>query len=187
MKIEKTLMILIFLFSFLSCVEKREIIKDNELNKLSDGNYLIPSKNGGLDLYVLSENEEIIITNADYLNFVYDKQYKIKYKNFKEFLSDALNHKIIIKAKCFERIPYKHFSVNKFLEVQYNELGFNNFFERYTKNTSDKDSFILNLKIDNSLDEIETISYYFYLNGYQVIIDDHIPKYFVFKRDKVLK
>lgn len=162
-------------------------MSEKDINKFAKGSYIFPSKYGALNLFILADNEEIIITNADYLNYVYDNHYKKEYSNYREFLSKVLNEEIKIKKKSFERIPYKSFKINNIIEKEYKQLSFNDFFRRYSGNyISKENSNYLKIEKGTSLDEIRTISYYLYINGYQIIKGDNFPRYFVYKRDKLM-
>ncbi|WP_281323315.1 hypothetical protein [Flavobacterium aestivum] len=184
----KKCIFIIFLVSiFSSCVEKKEIISNEVINKLSEGSYKIPSKFGNLDLFVLSKNQQIIITNADYLNYVYNYHYKSIFKSYNEFLSDVLNHNIQLNTTVFDNIPYKIFKLSKTIENEYKDQTFETFFKKYSKKEDfEKGSYILNISKETSPNEIMTISYYFYLNGYQVVRNDYLPKYLVIKREEIM-
>lgn len=186
----KQLLTIIFtmILSLSSCIKNKEIISEENINKFSKGSYITPSKYGNLNLFVLTDDEEIIITNADYLNYVYDNHYKNKFTTYAEFLSEVLNEKMKIEKSAFQRIPYESFKIHSIVEKEYRQLRFNDFFNKYAKNyRPNEDSHYLNIKENPSLSKIRTISYYFYLNGYQTIRGDDFPRYSVFKRDKLMK
>lgn len=184
---KKIFTIILVILSFFSCTEKKEIISEIDINKFAKGSYIVPSKYGALNFFLLADNGEVIITNADYLNYVYNKHYQKEYSSYREFLSKVLNEEIKIRKKTFERIPYKSFKINSIVEKEYKQLSFNDFFNKYTVNDMSKEnSNYLKIEENTSLDEIRTISYYFYLNGYQIIKGDNFPRYFVYKRDKLM-
>ncbi|MCC9070169.1 hypothetical protein LNQ49_00930 [Flavobacterium sp. F-65] len=120
---------IIIVVLFFSCTKKKEIISDSNISKLSEGSYEIPSRYGTLNLFVLSDNDEIIVTNADYLNYVYVNHYKDEFKNYNIFLSNVLNEKKRVKKSFFNKIPYKSFKINKELEMEYGQLNFDAFFK----------------------------------------------------------
>lgn len=185
---KQILIILLLVLTFFSCKQDKEIVSNDIINKLSDGNYKRPSINGTLNLFVLSDNQDVIVTNTDYLNYVYDSHYKNKFKNYSEFLTFFLNHKEILSKNDFDSIPYKSFKLNKTIGKQYHELKFKEFFKKHVKkNNSKEDSYTLNVSKDMSYDEIMTISYYLYLNGYQTMRNDYFPNYIVIKIDKIIK
>jgi hypothetical protein len=184
---KKCIFIIFSVLTFCSCIKKKEIISNEIVNKLSEGSYKMPSRFGDLDLFVLSSNQQIIITNADYLNYVYNYHYKSIFKSYSEFLSDVLNQNIQLNTTVFDNIPYKIFKLNKTIENEYKEQTFDFFFKKYSeKEDSERDSYILKISKGTSPNEIMTISYYFYLNGYQIVRNDYLPKYLVIKREKIM-
>jgi hypothetical protein len=184
---KKIITIILIMISNFSCTEKKEIISENDIIKFAKGNYMAPSKYGALELYVLTVNDEIIISNADYLNFVYVNHYKNAYICYKDFLSELLNQKIKINKSEFERIPYKSFRINERIKKEYEKLNFKDFFNKHAKYIiSFEKSNYLNINRNASSDEIKTILYYFYLNGYQIIRGDSFPRYYIYSRNKLM-
>lgn len=179
--------ITLVMISFISCTEKKEIISEKDINKFAKGSYVIPSKYGTLDLFILVDNKEIIISNADYLNYVYDKNYQKQYTTYKDFLSEVLNQKNKIKKSAFETIPHKSFKINDNIKEEYQKLSFHDFFNKHAQyDISSESPNYLDIQENASSDEIKTVSYYFYLNGYQVVKGDNFPKYFIYDREKLM-
>jgi len=184
----KQIFVISILIIFFSCTKKEKIISDDNISKLSEGNYRIPSVFGNLDLYVLLDNNIIIVTNADYLNYVYEKHYMNKFKSYNDFLSRTLNQKFKLNKRVFDNIPFKIFKINEAIEKEYNETAFEDFFKKYSKKDKSRmHYYILNLPKETTNDEVMTISYYFYLNGYQIMRNDYFPKYIIHKRDEIMK
>lgn len=184
---KKIITITLVIITFISCKEKKEIISEKDINKFAKGSYVVPSKYGALDLFILSDNKEIIISNADYLNYVYEKKYRKEYATFRDFLSHVLNQKNEIKKSAFERIPYKSFKINANIEEEYQKLSFTDFFNKFAKyEISHENNNYLNIQENASSDEIKTISYYFYLNGYQIVKGDSFPRYYIYDREKLM-
>lgn len=177
----------VLLLLITSCNQKQEIIKEKHIDNLSEGTYKMPSKYGGLTLFVLSDDGDIIVTNSDYLNYVYEKHYLHRNNTYKDFLIKVLNNKNKIKKEEFDNIPFRSFKIDTTVEKKYQEHSFDNFIEEYTiKSKSTKERMELNSK-NKSYQEIMTIAYYFYINGYQVLENDYSAKYSIVKRDRIFE
>lgn len=184
---KKHALILLMLLIIVACKQDKKIMSDDAVNKLSSGSYKVPSPYGRLDLFVMSDNQDIIVTNTDYLRYVYDYHFVIKFKTYNEFLSKTLNHEITLDKKVFDSIPYESFKISKMIEKQYKDLKFETFFKKYVvKSKYRKDTFVLSDALKIPHDEILTISYYLYLHGYQTKFTDYSPQYVVTKRDKIM-
>jgi hypothetical protein len=184
---KKIITITLVMISFISCTENKKIISEKDINKFAKGSYLTPSKYGTLDLFILADNKEIIISNADYLKYVYDKNYQKEYTSYKDFLAEVLNQQNEIKKSVFERIPHKSFKIDNKIKGEYQKLNFNNFFNKHAKyDISSEKSNYLDIQENTSSDQIKTISYYFYLNGYQIVKGDNFPRYYIYKREKLM-
>ena len=93
--------------------------------------------------------------------------------SFKAFLTEALNQKINVsyknKTACFD------------LDIQillfYKNNTFDIFLKKYTEDNDNR----LNLKIKRMNSQLDTISYYLFLNNYLVLYDDYIGEYYVEK------
>jgi hypothetical protein len=174
--------IIIVLFLLLSCGNNHNKLFNEEiLKKLSDGNCKFPSKYGSVSLFVLSENEEIIETNSDYLKYVYENHYVKEYSSFYLFLDKVLNEKIKIPKINFNKTFFLTFKVDKRIYNKFLKNGFNSFYKEYVVQSKQKvDNYELNIK-NKSFIELKTIIYLLYLNGYSVNVDDYIGKYYVCK------
>lgn len=170
-----------------SCNQREEIIKEEHINKLSEGNYEMPSKYGGLSLFILSNDGDIIITNSDHLNYVYEKHYLHNNNTYKDFLIKVLNRNNKVDKKEFDNISFKSFKIDSVIKKEYQESSLDSFIKKYTlKSKISKNVLELNNKSKN-YQELMTIAYYLYINGYQVQEDDYSAKYRVIKRDDFFK
>jgi len=184
MKIKKYILILVAISIIVACKHDNEIMSNEDVSKLSDGSYKIPSHYGMVELFVLSDNQDIIMTNTDYLRYVYDHHFLTKFKTYYEFLSKTLNHKIKLDHKNFDGIPYESFKISERIEKQYRNLKLKGFLKKYI--TRKHDTSILSISTQMPYNEILTISYYLYLNGYQTKFSDHSPQYVVMERDRIM-
>jgi hypothetical protein len=177
----------IVLLLLVSCNQRNGIIKEEHINKLSEGSYEMPSKYGGLSLFILSNDGDIIITNSDHLNYVYEKHYLDKNNTYKDFLIKVLNKNSKVDKKEFDNIPFKSFKIDSVIKKEYQESSFDSFVKKYTlKSKISKKALELNNN-SKSYQELMTIAYYFYINGYQVQENDYSAKYRLIKRDEVFR
>jgi len=182
---KKLIFILIF-WSFNSCEKKSTIINDDVIDKLSKAKYEMPSVYGQESLFVSIGNSEIIKTNADFLNYLYELKFKKLYKSFKEFLDAVLNHKIKINKNDFKNVYYEVFILSGNIIKEY-EKGFDIFYTRYTKELNLKSKKIVLKKTKLNRNDFLTIQYFFYLNGYQILEDDYNGYYYVVDRKTLFK
>ncbi|URC11850.1 hypothetical protein [Flavobacterium sp. B183] len=178
------IIIYVLIFScFFSCKKKHIIIDTDDIDKLSKAKYEMPSVYGQTNLFILVKNQEIIKTNADFLNYLYELKFKKSFGSFRDFLDAVLNHKIEITKEDFKNIYYEFFVLSKSIKKEY-EQGFGSFYLKYTKDFNQKK--ILNIT-KLSKDDFFTIQYYFYLNGYQIQEDNYNGYYYLISRDILLK
>lgn len=179
----KRLVIILLVICFFSC-KKKVLINENILNKLATANYQLPSVYGQEKLFILTDAGKIIITNADDLNFLYERQPKKEFKNFKDFLKKTLNQNDPVNEEYFKGVRYEIFVLNEDITNQY-ERGFELFFSKYTEklNASSERIILKNNKLNR--DQFLTIQYYFYLNGYQIHEDDYSGFYYLIERNDI--
>ncbi|MBO9584400.1 MAG: hypothetical protein J7574_09605 [Flavobacterium sp.] len=182
----KRIVFILIFWCFISCEKRSTIIDDDVLDKLSKAKYEMPSIYGQESLFVSVKNFEIIKTNADFLNYLYELKFKKAYKSFKEFLDAVLNHKIEIDKNDFKNVYYEVFILSDKITKEY-EKGFNIFYTKYTEELNLKNKKIVLKKTKLNKDEFLTIQYYFYLNGYQIQEDDYNGFYYVVDRETLFK
>jgi hypothetical protein len=181
---KKNIIIILF-FLLSSCqFEIRKSFNQEMIKELSAGNYNFPSKFGSITLYALSDKNEIIETNADYLNYVFHKHYLNYFKNYSSFLTKVLNEKMIISKSNFDNVPYKSFKIDSLIETKYKTESFKDFFNEYVKKKKNR----LIMKVQNlNNNEVMSISYLLFINGYQVQIVDIRAEYYVESRDELFR
>jgi hypothetical protein len=169
----KKIIIIIVLFSiFLSCQKKEENFSKEMIEKLIVIDNGLPSKYTFLDLYVLTNNNEVLKTNNDYLFLSYNRYYHMKFKCFEDFLNEVLNENFVFdKSSLYKIIHHRSFKLNQEIEKQYSEIGFEEFIKKYSKKTNKKNAeFELNKSIIKE-NEYSTIVYLLYKNRYDVSSD----------------
>lgn len=142
----------------------------------------------GLDLFVLTKNNEIHQTNNNELMLFYKKYYSKKFKSFNQFLDASLNNNFVFDKKLFKEKSYylKSFKLNSKIEKEYYNLGFDKFLKKYSKPSSRKYEPELN-KSDLKTDEYLTITYLLFRNRYDVSSDCYIGKDYIRKREDSFK
>ncbi|WP_395066824.1 hypothetical protein [Flavobacterium sp.] len=177
--------ILFILILFDSCNQNKDIINEKFVEKLEVSSYKTPSKYGELNLFILSSENDFIITNANYLNYVYKKYYVNSFKNFHSFLSEVLNQRTRLDKKKFDNIPFKIFKIDYPIKKEYEDNTFKYFFSKYTTQSKfEKGKLLLKQDIGN-FNKTMSVCYFLYLNGYQIEFDDNIGIYYVIKRESI--
>lgn len=177
--------LIVFLLSIISCQKRECIIADNFIEKLSEGNYKSTSLYGYIPVFVLTDGGEVIETNSANLSYIYEHHYSKSFKKFSSFLKEILNQKIKISKSNFAGVPYESFVIDANIEKIYKNNNFNSFFKEFVKIPNLKnDRYLLKIKnLDKS--QIMSISYFLYLKGYHVKIDDLRAECYVLKREEL--
>ena len=109
---------------FISCDNKEERFSDKmieELIVLKENNDIPPPKSL-LDIYVLSDNSEIMLTDNYSLYKFYNHYYYKEFKALKEFLNEVLNKDFVIEKKFFKNQFYlKSFKLNRNIETLFKD------------------------------------------------------------------
>ncbi len=185
----KRIITLSLLFCFLiSCERKEPDFSDEMIEKLSlmkedEELGLLPSQYLTLDLYILTSDKQICRTNNHDLFLFFKKYYFKKYKSFDSFLNDVLNENLILI-----RNPnyWYNFKLNRKIEKEYFDLGFDKFLKKYSKQSIRKDRFELN-RSDLKTDEYFTIKYLLYINKYDISSDCYLGIDYIRKREDSFK
>jgi len=185
----KKIVIAFVLFSFfLSCQKKEENFTKEMIEELIISDNGLPSKYTFLDLYILTNNNEILKTNNNELNEFYERHYQKKFKTLDEFLDEVLNKNFVFDKSLFRHIVYlESFKLSEEIEKQYSEIGFDEFLKKYSKKTNRKNAeFELNKSIIKE-NEYSTVVYLLYKNRYDIGVDCYIGKYYITKREESFK
>lgn len=125
-----------------------------------------------IPVYVIGNKDSVCESNFVKLKSVYKISYTNQYKKFENFLYDALNQKIKINTENPQAALYyfRSFLIESKISQLYAEKGVNGLVEKYCMNN--KEPYTLN-KDSLTLNEITSISYYFFLNQYIRADDDY--------------
>lgn len=157
-----------------SCINTEKVDFDKKLiSKMSNEDISsgLPSRYGSISLFAKCGDNKIALTSIKELRTIHS----LKYNNieFSDFLSKALNQKLNIsyndKIVCL--------NLDKHIDTYYKKNDFQKFLNSYTERIN------TNLILKSSLteEEINTISYYLFINNYLVSHDDYIGKYYIRK------
>ena len=185
----KKILSLLILFCFLiACDKKDPNFSEEMIEKLVFEDDGLPPYYLRLDLYVLTNENEIYQTNNNELMFFYKKYYSKKFKTFDKFLDACLNDNFIFDKNLFKERSYYmvSFKLNSKIETEYTNLGFNEFLKKYSKSSSNKNELEFN-KSDLRPSEYSTIKYILYLNKYDVSSDCYSGKDYIRKREDSFK
>lgn len=182
----KKIILLIFItFSISGCNDKNIILQKEKIEILSNNDFSIPTKNGSIPVFVLSNDDLIICTNVDYLYYIYSTFYNKEYRKFYDFLYNSLNQEIIIPKEDFSKIPVDIFKQNIRVKKDYEKNNFNAFLDKYC--IKDGKYLLLNKKMINKKDERLTTMYYLFLNGLYIITDDYGGNFYVKRWSEIVK
>ncbi len=177
--------ILIFFILLSNCGKKQksiqEIISIEEASIIEKSLSRTPpsSTESFTPIYVIDEEGYLHMTDYSYLKSLYDLEYSVKYKSFSFFIYNIVNHKIKLKivdfnsksSKC--RIVQNIFNIYKMDNIE----GLINKYCFYDK----KRNRLLLKKENLSTCEIETISYYFFINRYKKVLNEYSNRIYFIK------
>jgi len=189
---KKILTLLVLLFFLISCEKKGSNFSEEMIEKLAihdddekDGIITI-NNYSFIDVYIQTNEDEIFITNGEFLYQSYKLYYQEKYKTFKEFLEVILDKDYVFDASNQKIILLQNFKLNSKIEKECASLGFDKFLKKYSKPSLSENEDELNSLIINP-DEFFTISYILYLNRYDLRVNDIQARYFIIKREDSFK
>ncbi|WP_264552739.1 hypothetical protein [Flavobacterium sp. N2038] len=187
----KKIIPLIILFCLLISCERKEpnfseemieklALRDNEKDELYA---FIPY--GFSDVYLMTNHNDIFMTTENFLYASYKLYYSKSYKSYKIFLETFLDEDFVFDENS-RLIIEKKFKLNKKIQKEYTQLGFEKFLKKYSKPSYNKGQFELKKAIIES-EEYSTISYLLYLNRYDISFNDPQVRYYIRKREDSFK
>jgi len=183
------------LFCFLISCERKEPNFSEEMIEMLADRGEIKNDNATLppmpiifsDVYLLTNNEKIVLLDENYLFFFYKRDYSKRFKSYKDFLNAVLNNGFIIDERLFKHPNYpKRFKLNAEIKKVYSNLGFNEFLKKYSKPSSRKNTLILN-KSNLKEGQYLSITYLLYINGYDISSDCYLGIDYIQKREDSFK
>ncbi|MDR7208503.1 hypothetical protein [Flavobacterium piscis] len=184
---KRVITLLILFYFFNSCENKEPNFSKEMIEKLYVTDDGLPSYYLSLNLFVLTNNDEICQTNNHELFFFFKEYYFMKYKSFEDFLNAILNKDFVMDKNVFKNKRYfDTFKLNSKIEKEYSNLSFNKFLKKYSKASIRKGELELNKSSLNS-DNYSTVKYFLYLNRYDVSSDCYIGKDYIRKREDSFK
>lgn len=177
----------------ISCERKEPNFSEEMIEKLADPGEV---KNGVIrlppppasfsDLYVLTNNNEILLSSVGELLFLYKGYYSKEFNSFESFLDAVLNHEFVLDKRLYKKPTYlESFKLNPNIEEEYTDLGFNSFLKKYSRETVSK-RLALNRKIIKE-DEYSTVVYILFKNGYDISSDCYLGIDYIRKREDSFK
>lgn len=190
----KKIITLLTLFCLLiSCERKEPNFSKEMIKKLSHSGevkkstIILPlASSSFLDLYVLTNNKEILLSSVGELLFLYRGYYSQKFDSFDDFLNAVLNHRFVLDKGLFKKPTYlESFKLNSNAEKEYARLGFNSFLKKYSKETASKRIALKREIIKEG--EYSTIAYILFKNGYDLSSDCYLGIDYIRKREESFK
>jgi hypothetical protein len=123
-------------------------------------------------VYVIGSNDSISETKFENLQSVYQTTYMNRYSKFSDFLFDVLNQKIKLDTQNPQTHLYysQTFLSDPGISRLYKENGLKGIMEKYCFKSND----LYTLKRGTlTLNEINSVSYYFFINQYVRADDDY--------------
>jgi len=182
---KKILTLLILLFVLLSCEKKEENFSDEMIEELIIEDYGLPSKYGFLNLYVKTNDNNILPTTNHYLFGLYKIHYHKTFKTFELFLNEVLNNNLIINKEEFKKSYFGDFKLNRNIEKKYSEIGFDEFLKKYSEKTASNRTKLKKTIINEN--EYLTVVYLLYKNRYDISRDCYIGNDYIIKREDYFK
>ena len=175
----KAISIICLLCLFLSCQKNSTILKEDIIKELAQGDFYLPSPYHNIPLFIVLENKEYCNTNVTMLHYIYQELYVSEYKSFELFLDTVLNQKKALSKKDFYRMDVQYFKLDPKVSEEYIKNNFKDFMEQYCqKENSNEYSLKSEFHNNFSEDELNTLSYYFFINNYKTSLDCYIGKYY---------
>ncbi len=181
---KKILTLLLLLCFLISCERKEQNFSEEMIEKLAFNK--VTNRYLFIDLYIRTNENEIFVTNGEFLYQSYKLYYQKKYKTFKEFLETVLSEDYVFDVSNQKIILLQNFKLNPKIEKEYDSLGFDEFLKKYSKPSFNENEDELN-NIIIKPDEFFTISYILYLNRYDLRLDDLRGRYCIIKREDSFK
>jgi hypothetical protein len=190
----KKIITLLTLFCLLiSCERKEPNFSKEMIKKLSHSGevkkstIILPlASSSFLDLYVQTNNKEILLSSVGELLFLYRGYYSQKFDSFDDFLNAVLNHRFVLDKGLFKKPTYlESFKLNSNAEKEYARLGFNSFLKKYSKETASKRIALKREIIKEG--EYSTIAYILFKNGYDLSSDCYLGIDYIRKREESFK
>ena len=171
------LLISFSLLSIFSCTdsENQVYFKQNTLDSIATLALIEPVPPPfyiSAPVYSLSVDDSIVVSNFANLHQVYKANYTKAYPEFSDFLSEVLNHKVKLSTKVqpLSLLYDQKFMLDSSVAKVYKNENLKGLIQEYT--LADKNGYKLKSS-DLTLNQINTISYYFLLHNYLRQADDY--------------
>lgn len=184
---KKIFLLLLFFFLF-SCEKKEPAFSEEMIKELTDRGKIkgdsepLPPPPPIIfsDVYLRTDSDEIVLLDEIELFSFYNKYYSKQFKSFTDFLNAFLNDGTLINIGELINSKYlKRFKLNLKIEKEYSDLGFDEFFKKYSKPLL-KDLIINKSNIKEG--EYLSVTYLLYRNGYDISSDCYLGVDYIRKR-----
>jgi hypothetical protein len=171
----KYLAVFIFLILIhLSCsVNNIDPLDESFIRKISQEDVHIPSQFSNVAFFCKGLNHTILFLNVNQLREIH--QSKFANITYYDFLTDALNQKIIIKS-----IQYNNFKIDKTIDRLYNRMNINEFRDLFC---IQRGADIYYLKRDINDIQRNTVLYYLFIHNYLTRLDDYSGAFIIGKNN----
>lgn len=137
-----------------------------------------PSLYMDIPLFCMGIQGKVLKVESADLKMLYEEgEFSMKYSSF---LNKVLNQELIIDAE--DKVP--SFVIDRMVMQKYQSNSLLKFFNSYFSKTFN-DKYFLTNELTN--DQINSVLYFLFINGYLSTFDDYMGSYTIFKADQICK
>lgn len=177
---KRRIFFILLIVSFCCCFPNKEILTLFEIKRISqnmDNNSFSDPKLAFNMVYTIGINDSIYMLNLLQLHKIYENDYTREYANFNDFAYDALNQRIKIKyrdSSIGSNKFIRRFELMPYITNIYKTAGLKGLINKYCKYDDIRENYTFVEKVEYK--NVNTISYYFFLNRYYTTESDNILK-----------
>jgi len=177
-KYVKNLILFSFIILLFGCSKKVDSnITDDFIKKVAVVDAVLPSKYVQYNLYVQTNKDLILVTNVNFLNVLYKEYYQNKFIDFQGFLQATLKQGFKIENKIAVNYEYQTFNKNSNIM----KLAINVIIEKHFQHNDNNEERYFFYPKNLSTNDIQTVLYKMFLEGYLISFDDYGGKYNIVK------
>ena len=177
---KRRIFFILLIVSFGCSSPNKEILTLSEIKRISqnmDNNSIMDSKLAFNMVYTIGINGSIYMLNLQQLHKIYENDYTREFVNFNYFAYDALNQRIKINYRdttIGSNEFIRRFELMPDITNIYKTEGLKGLINKYCKQDEKRENYTLLEKVEYK--NVNTISYYFFLNRYYTTESDNIFK-----------
>jgi len=177
---KRRIFFILLIVSFGCCSPNKEILTLSEIKQISqnmDNNSVFDPKLAFYRIYTIGINDSIYMLNLQQLHKIYENNYTREFADFNDFAYEALNQRIKINysdTSIGSNEFIRRFELMPDITNIYKTEGLKGLINKYCKYDEKRENYTLLEKVEYK--NVNTISYYFFLNRYYTTESDNIFK-----------